>query len=329
MREDSRTAAAFAAAVWPIYIRPIMDTNRLHNHDLDLQRESVVSLKDLCWLAYLYPVRWIARIAPGVVLGLQRPGGWLAKRFAKAQRRRLATRMRVAGFAEDRIDSLIDRYLDRAVWRALLDLVIDHAAPQIRPDAIAVEGLEHLRNAQAMGRGVLLASGHFFASRLAKRVLRDRGLPIVSVRHPAPPDPGAGRVGRQWLQACYMRFLHTVIGDEIFIETPDCSLKIMQRLRAGELVNVHVDSPFASRSVKHPFLGRDQTFTTNFIRLASLAGSPIVPFFFSGDHRRLRITFEPPLDPAGPPDGLLSCILHRLEVEVRLRPEDYELWIML
>ena len=294
-----------------------------------LPRPAIVTLKDLCWLAYLYPGRVFSRILPGLPLSMQRPGEWFAKHLARAQRRRLAARLRVAGIAEDKLDSLIDRYLERAVGRVLLDLTLDHAVSRLAPDAITIEGLEHLRAAQARNNGVLLVSGHFFASRLAKRVLRERGLPVVSVRHPAPPDPAMGRLGRYWLQARYMAFLHLVIGDEVFVETPDCSVEIMRRLRAGELVNVHVDSPFSSQSVRHSFLGRDQTFTTNFIRLAELAGSPIVPFFFSGDHRRLRIAFEPSLEPTGNPDATLAEILRRLEREVLSRPHDYELWIML
>jgi len=245
------------------------------------------------------------------------------------QRRRLAARLRVAGIADDQIDPLIDRYLERAVGRILSDLTLDHAVSRMPSDAITIEGLEHLRAAQARNNGVLLVSGHFFASRLAKRVLRECGAPVVSVRHPAPPDPAMGLLGRRWLQTHYMAFLHSVIGDEVFIETPDCSLEIMRRLRAGGLVNVHVDSPFSSQSVRRPFLGRDQTFTTNFIRLARLAGSPIVPFFFSGDHRRLRIAFEPSLESTGSPDATLAAILRRLEREVLSCPDDYELWIML
>lgn len=294
-----------------------------------LPRAPVVSLKDLCWLAYLYPGRAVARALPGLTRSLQGPGAWLAKRLARVQRRRLAVRLRVACIAEERINPLIDRYLERAVGRILSDLTLDHAVSRLAPHAITIEGIEHLRAAQARNNGVLLVSGHFFASRLAKRVLRERGLPVVSVRHPAPPDPAMGRLGQRWLQARYMDFLHSVIGDEVFVETPDCSLEIMRRLRAGELVNVHVDSPFSSQSVRHPFLGRDQTFTTNFIRLARLAGSPIVPFFFSGDHRHLRIAFESSFEPTGSPDTMLAEILGRLEREVMARPNEYELWIML
>lgn len=290
---------------------------------------SLITLKDLCWLAYLFPGRALSRLSPDLIMALQGPGAWMAKRFARTQHYRLTERLRIAGLREVEIKRIIDHYLHRAVGRALSDLVLDAVATDLCADRITIEGIEYLHAAQALSSGVLLVSGHFFASRLAKQVLRKRGMPVVSIRHPAPPDPAIGRIGRRWIQPRYMRFLHQVIGDEVFVQAPDSSIKILQRLRAGELVNIHIDSPFASHSVRKSFLGRHQIFTTNFIRLARLADSPILPFFFRGDHRRLHICFEPHLEPSGEPDAILGTILTRLQQEVMSYPSEYELWIML
>ena len=288
-----------------------------------------VTMKDICWFVYLCLGRPCSRFFPRLAMMLQRPGAWLARRLARGERSRLTRRMRIAALDERQIPDIIDQYLGFAVGRALSDLQLDQLVQRLPAENLELVGREHLDAARSQGRGVILASGHFFASRLAKRVLKQRGVPIVSVRHPAPPDPGMGRSGRRWLQDRYMRFLHTVIGDEIVSTAPDCAMQIMRRLRSGEIVNLHIDAPFATQSMRAPFLGQDQTFSDNLARLIRLTDAALVPFWFSGDHRGLKIEFEPALEQTHAPEQFMPELLERLERRVLDQPADYELWIML
>ncbi|MEO2049552.1 MAG: hypothetical protein ABGX16_23590 [Pirellulales bacterium] len=302
----------------------------LKNEDVfKLRRRSYVSIKDVCWLLYLYPGWAFARTFPRLLSGLQPVGEFLARRLAKGEQKRLTERLQLAGFGEMEIDSIVKRYLDRAVGRALCDLDLESVTQRLKPSNIHIQGLEYLQSAQESGQGIILISGHFFASRLAKSWLRSSGFSVLSVRHPAPPDPSLGVLGERYLQGRYIRFLNKAIGEEVLIDDPECTLKIVRRLRAGGLVNVHIDAPFASKTQDIIFLGKTHSFSSSVFRIAELAGAAVIPFWFSGDHRDLRIVFEAPLDLGMDKAEELARVIRRLETQVIDKPYDYELWIML
>jgi lauroyl/myristoyl acyltransferase len=290
-----------------------------------------VTLKDVCWWAYLHPGSWLARSFPSVVHVLEGAGTRLALRLARFQQRRVRARLEASGhpFLQAESAAITDRYMHNSVARTLDDLCLERVAAGLTSGRVSLRGREYLDAALAGGHGALLVSGHFFASRLAKRVLAQWGYPILSVRDQVPPDAGMGRWGRRYLQPRYMAFLHEVIGDEVSLQDEACSLKILRRLREGGLVNIHLDVFFAVRSVPFPFLGRMRPFSVALAKLSQLSGAPVLPFWFGGSRHQLVIEFEAACTWAPDPRRTVEELVRRLEQKVLEQPDQYEGWMWL
>ena len=291
-----------------------------------------ITIKDIAWLLYLYPVRLVARICPFVILWSEPLTLKCALLLSKGIQQRVGNRMKKALERVDdaHINSIVSQYVRFYMERTVNDLFLDKFAHQLVSGKVTFRGVDHLQQAFDQKLGVLLVSGHFFASRLAKKILAKRGFPILSVRLKAPRDPGMGKLGERTLQKRFMRFLHGVIRDEVYVQDKDCSLKILQRLRQGGLVNIHLDGGFGTQKISIPFLGRTHFFPVTFLRLCQIAGSPLVPFWFSGDRRQVEIEFEAPINPAETDtEEVLRSLVCRLEKRILARPEQYEWWIML
>ncbi|MGD0011552.1 MAG: lysophospholipid acyltransferase family protein [Terriglobia bacterium] len=291
-----------------------------------------ITIKDIAWLLYLYPVRLMARISPFVILWFEPLTLKCSLLLSKGIQQRVGNRMKQAleRIDDAHINSVVSQYLRFYLERIVDDLFLDKFARQLVSEKVSFRGMEYLQHASDQKRGVLLVSGHFFASRLAKRILAELGFPILSVRLKAPRHAGMGKLGERILQKKYMRFLHGVIQDEVYVQDKDCSLKILQRLRQGGLVNIHLDARFAAQQIPVPFLGGKRSFPVGFLRLCQIAGSPLVPFWFSGDRRQVEIEFEPPINLAETDtEEVLRSLVCRLEKRILARPEQYEWWIML
>ena|SRR5208283_1309790 len=193
--------------------------------------------------------------------------------------------------------------------------------------------MENLTQALSAGRGAVLSSGHFFASRLARRYLATIGFPALSVRRPAPPDGKAGRLGMRFLQKRYVALVGRALGDWVSNQDPDCSLKMLARLRCGGLLDCHVDVAFSKDVVSRKILGREKRFAAGFLHVAKLAGSPLVPIYRAGNSRRLRIEFGPALwltdaaDRRSFVETNLTAVIRILEEHIKRDPAGYDLWI--
>ena len=288
-------------------------------------------MKDLLWLVYLYPFRWVAPWLPQNFLAVL---GRLAAPFARFRSRKrmdvAARRMIAAGFEAGLAPAIARRLVDNAVFRVLADLMPDRS---IR--CTQLRGIAHLEKARAAGNGVLLLSVHTFASRAAKRYLAGAGHTMLTVRHGRPPDALAGRFGRRFLQPRYMEFLHSVIRDEVFVQDPECALKIVGRLRSGGLVNIHIDAPSAVNTVDWPFLGVPRAFATGPFDIVRLSGCAVVPMSCLGNISDLRISFGPSaaIRFAASREEFVRLNLPPLarifETQIMDRPEEWELWTRL
>lgn len=288
-----------------------------------------ITLKDVCWWAYLYAGIGLARRFPSAVHALEGPGTRLAWLLARTQQRRVRTGLAASGHASVQVEAaaITARYLHNSVVRVLDDLCLERVAAGLTSAQVTIRGREHLDAALAGGRGALLMSGHFFASRLAKRVLAQRGYPILSVRSQVPRDAGMGRWGKRCLQQRYIGFLHEVIGEEVFVRDEDCSLKILRRLREGGLVAIHLDGGFAAQSVQLRFLGRTRPFSTGVVKLSRLSGAPVLPFWFRGNGHGLEIEFEAACASDPDPHRAVEELVCHLERKILEWPDQYEGWI--
>jgi lauroyl/myristoyl acyltransferase len=294
-------------------------------------------MKDIAWLVYLYPARWLARVLPlRSLYALGDASAVCGAACLRGPRKALLERLAVAFNADTtdpRLRAIADRYFRNAILRFLDDLLIERRLPELHLRNVEIVHLENLKEALSAGRGAVLVSGRFFASRLAKRYLGTIGFPTLSVRNHEPPDRRAGQLGMRLLQKRYVAFIGEVVGDEVSIQDRDCSLKMLARLRSGGLIDCHVDAPLSQEVVKRRFFGQEKSFAAGFLHVGKLAGCPLVPFHCLGNSRRLRIEFGKALWLENTPDRRsfaetnLTPVLRILEEQIKSHPAEWDGWI--
>ena len=129
----------------------------------------------------------------------------------------------------------------------------------------------------------------------------------------------------------YVRFLHDAIKDEVFTRDPEGTLKLLKRLRSGGLVDIHLDGVLTKEAVRLPIFGVPRKVPAGFLRIAKLAGSPLIAMRCLGDSRRLMIGFEEPVEIGqASHEELIRTVLPGmvtvLEAQIREHPEEYETW---
>lgn len=302
-------------------------------------RLPLVTAKDVLWFLYLYPFRALAvRLSPAARHRLGRAVEPFFRFFTRRQMRVARQRMAVAlgpTHSTAAIAETTRRYVSNTIVRAFDDLLLadERARPHVRPSEI--QGIEHLKQALSGGKGVVLITGHFYASRLGKHSLAAMGYPVLSVRNGQPPDRWMGRLGAKVLQRRYVEFLHGIIRDEVFIQDPECSLKILGRLRSGGLVNVHIDAVASSSWIEVPFFGHPKRFATGLLEIVRLSGCAVVPMLCLGTSSASRVIFDAPLrlEPSRSRKEFVNMnirtLVDTLERQIREHPSEWEAWVRL
>lgn len=185
------------------------------------------------------------------------------------------------------------------------------------PRPVDVEGLDHLDQALARGRGVLLLTAHFTTLEIGARLLA-LYRPVTAVYRPHE-NPVLDRVIRRGRAR----------RSTGIIERGDLK-GLLRALRGGAIVWFAPDQAYlGAHSVEVPFFGVPAPTNTATSRIARASGAPILPFFVerlpgSGGYR-LRI--EPPLAdfPGGDPAADAARVNAVLEAGIRRVPAQY-LW---
>ena len=306
-------------------------------------RRPLVTAKDVLWLVYLYPLRFLAAVLPIPMFRVltsvvdfvcQRVTGRLKRSMLK----HLDAVQESGGLRQDP-KTIASQIVSRSVRRSMDDLVLNRLVAQgLKPPQI--EGLEHLEQAVARGKGVILLSAHTYANRVSKRYLDQAGFPVMSIRNHRPPDSLMGQLGKRLLHHRYLEHLHGIIQDEAFIQDASCALTISKRLRAGGIVHIYLDAGVtALRSSDEdvamfwaPFLATQRPFPTGFMRIARATGCALVPLICLGDSLDFSIACDAPLElsPDAATDELIAAHLPGLvaafETKILKAPEQWELW---
>ena len=183
-----------------------------------------------------------------------------------------------------------------------------------------VEGEENLRQALAMGRGVLLITGHFGNWEFMARWLSSHGYPINVVARDAR-DPAATKLLTDTREGNGAQVLYR----------GNSARAVLQCLKKNEIVALLPDQNAADVFV--PFLGR---------RTGTVDGPAIIhlklgaPLLFSWCIRlpdnRFQITFEPPEvvcatgEKSADVERTMTLINARLETQIRRNPTQW-LWL--
>ncbi len=183
---------------------------------------------------------------------------------------------------------------------------------------IKLEGVDHLRQAQALGRGVVLVGGHFTALDIISQGLAAAAEIDVMYRDNKNPV-------WEWLQVNGRRRYFAGV-----IERSD-TRQTLRRLKAGRTVWYAPDQDYgAKHSVFAPFFGVPAATITATSRLARFNNSPVLfmSHFRDWDSLTWSVSFSPIIEGFPSDDAVADATLMNqvLERAIRQHPEQY-LWI--
>jgi phosphatidylinositol dimannoside acyltransferase len=216
-----------------------------------------------------------------------------------------------------RLEANVPRFLAR-------DRPLDGADDAQFAARFEVQGEEHLREALAQGRGVILAGCHLGAHLSAPHWVYRQGLPLRMLiqrpRHVSKlldarfdadgPNPQSGFFLRRHL-------------------TPDEASKRIFRtrtaLREGTIVYLKADVPWAGPNTRPGrLLGYSRTFQSLWAEFAALFRAPVVPVFCTHlPGGRYALTFDPAWTVRrGEETEVVTRYLARLEAQILANPAD-------
>ena len=297
-------------------------------------KQRLITLNDLLWLIYLYPLRWLARVVPRRFLyALGNLADPIVQFHARERKAKAAPWIGEAcGAAPDRARKIAELSLSNNLFRTLDDLLLLRPASELELRCEGLDGIEHLQNAIARGKGVILLVGHFCANRIAVRYLAQRGWAALAVHNRRPTNMAEGWFGRRWLQPRAIQLQKLAYPDQASIQDRDCSLKVMQRLRAGGLAVLQMDGRAGTNPIEQKFLGVSWDVPSGIFEIARLSECAVVPMLCLGCGDGFRIRFDPALEIVRESSreafacANLPRFLRVVERQIIEHPEEWRLW---
>ncbi len=235
-----------------------------------------------------------------------------------------------ADLPAERLDEMV-----RGTWRMQVRVNLEEAVlPRLTRGQLEgycrVVGQEHLDRALERGKGAVMAFLHFGQHWFLPVWCGHNGYTWNQVAAAGRPPEDKWQptwFGRQvfdardeWFEALPVRFLP--------LDTPHRVL--VRGLQRNELVGIAVDGRIGTKFAQVRFLNRDALFAPGAIKLARIAGAPIVPCAtVVGADGRQQVTFLEPLDPPrrGDVTEAVQQLVDRLEPFVVAHPDHYGSWL--
>lgn len=281
--------------------------------------------------AFLHPRYWLTWLGLGVLWTLSRLPFSLQMRLGSllgmamyylARRRRHITQCNIT-LCFPELDSTAQQALVHKTFRSAGISLMETGLAwwgknSMLSKRVEIEGLEHLQQATAQGKGVLLLGAHFTSLEISGRLL--------SQFHPC---------------AAMYRKHDNPLFEAIIKHSRETHLdKIISRrdmrgmvraLREGTVVWYATDQDFGPRnSVFAPFFGLQTASLVMTSKLARLSGAPVVPFFSQrlDDNSGYKLILLPALAdfPSGDDVADAARINAIIEKQVRKVPDQY-LWL--
>jgi lipid A biosynthesis lauroyl/palmitoleoyl acyltransferase len=289
-------------------------------HTADFQVKDFLAPK--YWLTWLgLGLLWLSIQLPyPLLLGLGKTLSWLGYVLMPARRRIIRTNLRLC-FPE-----LNDRHIRRLMRQNFYSstlAIFESALAWWGPDRrlkkrYRIEGLEHLAEAEAMGKGVLLLGGHYTTLEISGRFL---GYHMHNLR---PTYKRAHNALFEAVMAWSRRNIHDGL-----IASRNMR-GILRNLKQGKVVWYAPDQDFGMKSsVFAPFMGVQTATLVLTARIAQSSGAPMLPFYserLPGTQGYL-VRFGPVVKdfPSGDDIADATAINRAIEDQIRRTPEQY-LW---
>ena len=263
--------------------------------------------------------------------------------YTVSQDKRYAA-MRALSFTfEDRITSQQKRDITKATfyqfWRETFWMVPSDAE-STSVKIMSLKGEQHLKDALARGKGVILLESNGFGSRIvARRILHANGYSVRQVH--GQGHIGSGFIVREkWSRATrrLARFFEghemKFVAEIIYLPHSDSlafTRVLLDRLKQNSIVCISLEGRISQRLIEVPFLGLEWKFSTGMINLARASGATVLPLLCFDDGEITAI-IENPIDVASAPGREASLTagvresVKLLDHYCRTYPEQYYAW---
>ncbi|HEY8173771.1 MAG TPA: lysophospholipid acyltransferase family protein, partial [Dehalococcoidia bacterium] len=185
---------------------------------------------------------------------------------------------------------------------------------------LVLDGIEYIREAQAQGRGVVMASAHYANPEFAVQGLAAAGIKVFALVEPLQP-PELGRL--MW----DLRRKHGHIYEPVSFGAVKNALAW---LRNGGVIAILIDRDIQNHGVEINFLGEPARFPTGAADLAMRTNSVLLPGWVRREGGyRIHAVLGPPIemDKTGHPDSDLRTntakLLALFEQHLRRDPEQW------
>lgn len=264
------------------------------------------------WLLARLPYRWLLRLG--------RAAGWLAARIMRERRRVAARNLALCfpGMGNAQRQALLEQGLrDSGMMLVEFALAWMGSRRAVARIPVTIDGLGHLQDARAGGRGVLLVGAHFSHLELCARLLSQR-VPIAGMYREHADAAFEWAIKRARLRYADAMFSKSELRQSV------------RYLKGGGVLWYAPDQDMRGKdAVFAPFFGVPAATITATHHLARLSGATVIAFF----HRRLEqggyaIRLEAPLDTFPTTDVLADTARVNACIErmVREAPSQY-LWL--
>ena len=204
-------------------------------------------------------------------------------------------------------------------------------------DQVRVQGLRHLREAQARGCGAILLESTFFGYRnLSKRIVHAQG---VMPHQTHSPDHLGGfgvwhptRLSSSVIRPFFENREKQFVASILYLSATDfaATRQLSRLLQANELLYISGEGQVGQKFVELNFLERPQKFATGATSLAKFSGAPVLPLFcFRDAASKFQCRIEPPLEFPNDARSAEIGMTHYaalLDKHVRQYPEQYRNW---
>lgn len=231
--------------------------------------------KLICLLPYRV-VRWLGRGA-----------GCLYYRWAPRQRNRATEQvMQGLGLTLPEADRIIRRLFSHLGLMFLELLYLPTLNAETIKRHVAIEGLEHLRRAVELGRGVVLLTAHLGNWEWTGAALAYAGFPMTTIAMPQPNNQ-LNRLLNEY---------RAMAGVEIFALGTNDLLKAVRALKQGKVLGFIADQDGGEEGAFVDFFGRKASTPLAPAIFADKYQASIVPAFTfrcpDGGHRVVILPFE-------------------------------------